>query len=243
MTDVWAHRGATEHAPENTIAAFHAAIELGVAGIELDVQRTRDGVLVVIHDEQVERTSNGHGKVANLTFDELRAFDFSHGHRSHRGIRIPTLQEVLDLVAPTDVLLNVELKNGIELYPGMNLEVAELAERCGLADRLLYSSFNHYSLAELRGRVAPSQLGLLYSDGLYEPWHYAKRFGAGAIHPNVLIPLNDAGLVHHCHDAGIAVNVWTVNEEPDIALLAGLGVDAIITDAPERARQIITAHR
>ncbi|HMR50438.1 MAG TPA: glycerophosphodiester phosphodiesterase [Arachnia sp.] len=241
MTQVWAHRGATEYAPENTIAAFAQAIELGASGIELDVQRTRDGVLVVIHDEQVQRTSNGRGKVVDLTFDEVRALDFSHGRDGHRGTRIPSLQEVLDLVAPTQLVLNVELKNGVEFYPGMAFEVVDLAERSGMADRLLYSSFNHYSLAELRGRVAPSQLGLLYSDGLYEPWHYARRFGAGALHPNVIIPLHDPDLVGRCHDAGIAVNVWTVNEEPHIAFLAELGVDAIITDVPDRARRVLGA--
>lgn len=238
MTQIWSHRGATEYAPENTLQSFEKAVHLGVSGIELDVQRSRDGVLVVIHDETVDRTSDGTGKVAELTFDELLRFDFSRGIPSFQRTQIPSLDEVLDFLAPTDVTINIELKNGIEPYPGLPLETASIVEQHGLAERVTYSSFNHYGLAELRRSVPSRQLGLLYVEWLWEPWRYAREFGAGAVHPG-LPALTDPDLVRRCHAAGVAVNVWTVNQDSDIARLAKLEVDAIITDRPELALRVL----
>lgn len=233
MTEIWAHRGATEFAPENTLPAFAKAIQLGAKGTELDVQRTRDGELVVIHDETVNRTSNGRGAVVNLTLDELRTLDFSNGYAEHAGVQIPTLREVLTLFAPTSMRVNIELKDSVEFYPGMGLEVADLVDELGMAEQVLYSSFNHTSLAGLRGRVPAAQLGLLYEGVLYEPWAYATSFGAGAIHPSGY-SLRYPDLVHDCHEAGIVVNTWTVNDPQHIVAMAEMGIDAIITDFPDR---------
>lgn len=239
MTEIWSHRGVTEYAPENTLPAFEKAVELGVAGIELDVQRTRDGELVVIHDETVDRTSNGSGAVVDLVLDEIRALDVGDGRSGYGGLTVPTLREVMELLAPTGVRLNVELKDSIEPYPGMGLEVRSLATQCGMADRILYSSFNHYSLATLRGRVGREQLGLLYAEVLHEPWRYAIDFGAGAVHPGMAAAAYTPDLVAICHSLSIAVNVWTANDEAHIARLAALGVDVIMTDFPERAQRIV----
>ena len=112
MTKIWAHRGASAYAPENTLPAFKMALDQGAHGIELDLQRTVDGVLVVVHDETIDRTSNGFGRVADLTLDELRRCDFSNGFIGHRNVRIPTLTEVLELIAPTDATLVVAARAG-----------------------------------------------------------------------------------------------------------------------------------
>ena len=119
MTAIWAHRGASAYAPENTIPAFEQAIEMGADGVEFDVQRTSDGQLVVIHDETINRTSNGFGRVVDLTLEQLRLCNFSNGFVGHRKVQIPTLREALDLLGPTGVRINIELKNSVELYPGM----------------------------------------------------------------------------------------------------------------------------
>lgn len=222
--------------------AFELAIEMGADGVELDVQRTADGKLVVIHDETIGRTSNGIGKVVDLTYDELRTMDFSNGFAGRRNTRIPLLREVLELFKPTGLLVNVELKNTIELYPGLELDALACVDDAGMRDQVLFSSFNHFSLANLRGRVAPENIGLLYSDGLYDPWNYATWFGAGALHPGY-VALQQPNYMWLAHERGIKINVWTVNND-DIAInLAKLGVDAVITNFPDRVAEAVRGPR
>ena len=155
MTAIWAHRGASAYAPENTIPAIQQAIEMGADGVELDVQRTIDGQLVVIHDETINRTSNGFGRVADLTLEQLRLCNYSNGFVGHRKVQIPTLREVLELLEPTRLRINLELKNSIELYPGMENDALAIVQDAGILHRVLFSSFNHFSLANLRGTVPP----------------------------------------------------------------------------------------
>lgn len=234
MTAIWAHRGSSAYAPENTIPALKLAIEQGADGVEFDVQRTVDGHVVLIHDETINRTSNGFGRVADLTLEQLRLCDFTNGFVGFRHVRIPTLAEALEVLAPTDLVINIELKNNVELYPGMEDDVLRIVQQAGLLDRVIISSFNHFSLANLRGRVAPENLGLLFSDGLYDPWSYARWFGAGHLHPHRLA-LKQPNFMWLCHEAGIKANVWTVDDERDVEELTRLGVDAIITNFPDRA--------
>ena len=238
MTRIWAHRGASAYAPENTLPAFQLALQMGADGVELDVQRTADGQVVAIHDETINRTSNGFGRVVDQTLEHLRQCDFSNRFAGRRNVKIPTLREVLDLFRGTSVTVNIELKNTIVLYPGLEDDVLRIVQDAGMLDQILISSFNHFSLANLRGRVAPGQLGLLMSDGIYDPWKYAKWFGAGAIHPHYLA-LQHPNFVWLCHEEGITVNAWTVNKDDDARWLAGLGVDAVITNLPDRIIEVL----
>lgn len=234
MTEIWAHRGASGDAPENTLPAFELAIEQGADGIELDLQRSADGHLVVIHDETIDRTSDGSGKVAALTLEELRRFDYGNGMPGFEGTVIPTLREVLELLEPTRLTINIELKNSVELYPGMEAEAKALVEEFGLAHRVIYSSFNHYSLRSLRSMSAEARLGVLYSDGMVDPWVYASYLGVDAIHPPYQV-LQVPGVVDECHARGVWVHPWTVPVDQTGAV-ASLGVDAIITNHPGQAR-------
>lgn len=233
MTAIWAHRGSSAYAPENTIPALKLAIEQGADGVEFDVQRTVDGHIVLVHDETINRTSNGFGRVAELTLEQLRLCDFSNGFVGFRNVRIPTLAEALEVLAPTNMVINIELKNTIELYPGMEDEVFRIVQQAGVLERTIISSFNHFSLANLRGRVGPQNLGLLFSDGLYDPWSYAVWFGAAHLHPNRLA-LKQPNFMWLCHEAGIKANVWTVDDEREMEEMAALGVDAIITNFPDQ---------
>lgn len=149
MTKIWAHRGACADAPENTLPAFQLAFDQGADGVELDVQRTRDGVLVICHDETIDRTSDGSGAISELTFDQLRRLDFSNGRNGYARVPIPTLAEVLDLVRGTDKVVDIELKNSVVRYPGMEEQVDALVAGFGLTDQVWYSSFNHLSLLHL----------------------------------------------------------------------------------------------
>lgn len=235
VTETWAHRGASAYAPENTLPAFEEAVSFGVAGVELDVQRTADGAIVCIHDESVMRTSNGVGKVVDLTLEELRRCDFSNGFPGRRNVKIPTLAETLDVFRGTAMTVNLELKNSIELYPEMEHQVLKVVQEAGMLDQVIFSSMNHYSIANLRGQVAPELLALILTDGIFDPWQYATWFGAGAIHPHRLA-LRIPHYVWLAHEAGIKVRAWTVDDDAEAIALAKVGVDAVITNFPDRIR-------
>ncbi|MGL4831376.1 MAG: glycerophosphodiester phosphodiesterase [Propionibacteriaceae bacterium] len=226
-TAVWGHRGASGYAPENTVAAFELAAAMGADGVELDVQLSADGQVVVIHDETLDRTTNAHGPVQDFTAAQLAATD------TGRGAGVPLLDEVFALLKPTRLLINVELKNSVELYPGMEQLVVDLIDAYDMQERVVVLSFNHYSLATVR-ELAPLPLGVLSTDLMYEPWQYAKTVGAAALHPHWKL-LRLSGYVEQAHAAGLRVHPWTVNEPDDIAWVVAQGVDALITNYPDRA--------
>jgi len=237
MTQVWAHRGASAYAPENTLPAFELAIEQGADGIELDVQLTRDDEVVAIHDETLERTTTGNGWVAAHSLEALRLLDASAGDERFAGTRIPTLAEVLALAKGTGMRVNIELKNSRIRYKGLEERVLEVVAAHDVADQVVLSSFNHYSVRHLRSLAAEATLGALYSDPLFKPWRYAAKLGVDALHP----PLRSTGrkLVERSHEHGLAVHVWTVNDADDLRRMIRIGVDAVITNHPDMARSYV----
>jgi glycerophosphoryl diester phosphodiesterase len=239
MTTVWAHRGASAIAPENTLAAFRLAHELGADGVELDVQLSADGHVVVIHDETLDRTTSGKGPVCRRTLEELRALDASYGWEGFLGERMPVLDEVLELLGPTGMTINIELKNSVEPYPGLEQAVVGLVAAAGVADKVIYSSFNHISATELARSSQPSAVGLLFSDILAEPWSYAERRDVSALHPHWRYVDFVPETVERCHAAGLAVNVWTVDSPSTARRLADLGVDAVISNCPDEVRAVL----
>ena len=235
---VWAHRGASGYAPENTLPAFQKAFQMGADGIELDVQMTKDGELVVCHDETIGRTSNGSGWIKDKTLAELKSLDFSCGQKDFAGVTIPTMREVFELLAPTDMIINIELKTGIVFYLGMTKKLLELTSECGFSDRVIYSSFNHYTIKHIREIAPEAKLGFLYADGTIDMPSYAIKHGVQALHP-ALYNIQFPGFIEECRQRGLAVNVWTVNEEEHLGLCCKAGVDAIITNYPDKAFEII----
>ncbi|MFB5677955.1 glycerophosphodiester phosphodiesterase [Paenibacillus terreus] len=236
----FAHRGASGTCPENTMAAFRRALELGATGIETDVQRTRDGRLVLIHDEYLLRTTGDERLVEEVTVEEVRELDAgSWFGEAFKGEKLPFLEELLDLVSGTDIILNLELKNSIRPYSGMEEQVIAAVKKAGLEEQVLISSFNHYSLAECK-KIAPEiQTGVLYIEGLYQPWEYARTFGATALHPykEAVTP----EWVAAAAEAGIVYNPFTVNEAEEMKSLIAAGVNGIITDYPELLHELLTA--
>lgn len=233
-----AHRGASRQAPENTMAAFRRALELGAGGIELDVHLSADGHLVVTHDEQVDRTSNGKGLVRDKTFGELKALDFgSWFSPEFKDEKIPELEEVLRLIANCDGLLNIEIKNGPIFYPGIEKAVADAVVQYKLTQRTIISSFNHYSLVEIRKINPEIKTAPLYMAGLYEPWEYARKIGACAIHPLFynIVP----EVMKGCKLNSIMVNPFTVDQPEHIKAMVAAGVDGIITNVPDIALNIV----
>lgn len=233
-----AHRGASKQAPENTMPAFKKALELGAGGIELDVHFSSDGHLMVTHDEIVDRTSNGKGFVKDKTFKELKSMDFgSWFSPEFKNEKIPELEEVLELISGWDGLLNIEIKNGPVFYPGIEQAVVQKIEKFKITDRIIISSFNHYSLAEVSRLNPEIKTAPLYMAGLYEPWEYAHRLGACAIHPLFynIVP----EVMKGCKMNGIMVNPFTVDQPEYIKAMAAAGVDGIITNVPDIALKIV----
>lgn len=213
--------------------SFRLAVAQGAEGIELDVQRTADGVLVVCHDERVTRTSNGKGRIEKQTYDELAALDFSYLNPELGRVVIPTLDEVLDLVRATGVTLNIELKNSVVRYKGMEADVVAAVRNAGVEDQVLYSSFNHRSVRKLADKGLST--GVLFGEVLADPEIYAKSLGAVALHPGVSVVRLDKRLVERAHQAGLRVHVWTVDQPKQLDRMFALDVDAVMTNRPARA--------
>jgi glycerophosphoryl diester phosphodiesterase len=234
----YAHRGASGYFPENTMLAFEKAIELGADGIETDVQMTKDGELVLIHDELVNRTTNGIGLVKDYRYEDLSKLDAGTGFNERfRGEKIPTLEELLTFAKEKNILLNIELKTGIVLYPGIEEKLIALIYQYELQDKVILSSFNHYSMVHCKEIAKEIKTGLLYMAGLYEPQVYCKFTGADAIHP-YFYSINKE-IIDKVKKEGILVNPWTVNDEPTMINLIKAGVDGMMTNYPDKLSSVL----
>ncbi|MBQ8973838.1 MAG: glycerophosphodiester phosphodiesterase [Clostridia bacterium] len=242
MQVIYGHRGASGYAPENTLEAFELAAKMGVAGVELDVHIAKDGELVVAHDERIDRVANGTGLICEMTTAELKKFKFNNTHPEYEKATIPTLREVYELLKPYGLKINAELKNGRIDYPGLEEKCIKLADELGMTDSVLYSSFNHYSMLRVKKIDSSLPCGLLYDCFLIEPWEYAKKLGANAIHPH-FSELQVAGEVEKAHALGLAVNVWTANDEQDIRNSIQAGADIIISNYPDRALKVLESYK
>lgn len=235
MALIYAHRGASAYAPENTLEAYRMALDMGADGVELDVHLSKDGELVVIHDIGLERTTGVQGRVCDFTLEELKKMDASNGMEAYRGVKIPTLREVYELMQPAGAMVNIEIKTTDCFYPGIEEKLLQLEREMGMEGLTVYSSFNHYTIARLRELDPNVKLGLLYMSGLYEPWNYAKQVGAQYIHPffpSLLVP----GLAAGCMENGVGINAWTV-DDPGMMELCLRGGANIITNVPDIAVQ------
>lgn len=237
MTKVFAHRGASGYAPENTLEAFALAGEQGAQGIELDVQLTKDGEVVVIHDETIDRVSTGEGAVRDYTLEELRRFSFHNHKKEYEGVQIPTLREVLEQVKPGGMEVNIELKTGIYWYPGLEEKTVELVKAAGMENRVIYSSFNHYSVQKILELDAEAETAYLYSDVLLNVENYAKNTGVCGLHPAVY-HLKMADFLESYRRSGLKVRVWTVNDEADMRQFIEKDLEAVITNYPDRALRV-----
>lgn len=229
----YAHRGASGYCPENTMAAFEEAIALGATGIETDVQMTKDHRLVLIHDESLFRTTGKQRMVKELTFAELKKLDAGRWfHRKFRGETVPALEDLLDFVRQKDIMLNVELKNGLIFYPNIEERLIGLIRRYGLSERVVISSFNHYSVARVKQLAPEMKTAILYASGLFKPWTYARRIGAKALHAHhsTVTP----NLVDEARQNDVIYTPYTVNQPYEMERLLQAGVEGIITNYPDR---------
>lgn len=239
-TKIFGHRGSAGTHPENTMISFKEAARVGADGIELDIQMTKDGVIVVIHDETVKRTTNGKNKgwVKDYTLKQIKKMDVSYKFKDKYGIcEIPTLEEVFDWAKSNQLLINVEFKTGLVSYKDIEEKTLKMISDCGLENRIVLSSFNHYSLVKCRRISSTIDLAILYMEGLYEPWDYAKRLTTNGIHP--YHQTINKEIVEESKHNGIAVRPFTINDEKKMKQFIDFGCSAIITDYPKKALALI----
>jgi glycerophosphoryl diester phosphodiesterase len=228
-----AHRGASAATPQNTLAAFRKAMELGADGVELDVRLSADGVPVVMHNFAVDETTDGTGQVTDKTLAELKELDASSKFAPEfAGERIPTLAEVFE-VLEGKLLVNVELKDIRPKGVGLEASVVEVVRKYGMEKKVLFSSFHPFTLRRMRPLAPEIPSGLLYAHGLTI---YLRRAWLApftpheARHPD--FAMVDERLVKWCRARKLRVNVWTVNDPAEMKRLIALGVDGIITGVP-----------
>ncbi len=234
MTQIFAHRGYSASFAENTMGAFVEAEKARADGIELDVQLTKDGEIVVIHDEKVDRTTSGKGFVKDFLYKDIRKLN-----ANNKGVKkesIPSLSEVLEWLKTNKLLCNIELKNGLIAYEGMEEKVIQQVREHGLSDRIIISSFNHYSIVYCY-RLAPEiETAPLFIEGIYMPWIYSQSIKAKGIHPKHSAMSDN--IIKNTMENGIAVRPYTVNKDADMHRLFNLNCTAIITDDPVKAFKI-----
>ena len=233
---VIAHRGASGYAPENTLIAFQKGLEFGADMLELDIQLSREGEVVVIHDHTLDRTTNGTGYVKDYSVKELKQFDAAKRFEAYRGETIPLLQEVFDLVK-NRATLAIEIKNCPIIYPEIEQKLVQLIEKNAFVEHILVISFYHPSLKEIKRLNPDIPTGILYVGALLEPWAAAETVGANALHPHY--EYTTAAMVVEAHQRNYLVHPWTINRATDMEKWVSCGVDGIATDYPDTLAGII----
>jgi glycerophosphoryl diester phosphodiesterase len=239
---IFAHRGSSAYAPENTLAAFELALQQAADALELDAKLTADGEVVIIHDQTLLRTTGQPGIVRECTLAEIQKLDAgSHFDIAFKGERIPTLENLFEKVGDR-ALYDIELTNYASLTDPLPEKVAALVQRYGLADRVLFSSFNPLALIRVRRRLPRCSIGLLARPARLGRWARSwlgTLLGYQALH----IAKVDASLeiVTSTHHRNKRLHVYTVNDSVELASLFKMGVDGIFTDDPPLARRILAS--
>ncbi len=251
---LFAHRGASLKAPENTLPAFCLAEGWGVPYLELDVRSSRDGQIVVIHDDTLERTTNGRGKVGAHTLDELKKLDAGYHFSSSggssfpfrgKGVCVPTLEEVLQACPRAKVVIEIK-----QAEPPIEERVLDIVGRCGRQADVLLASAHDRVLKRVRG-LAP-QIATSFAAG--EVGEFIERVYAAGIDgytppaPALQIPPEHQGLplvtpetIRAAHALGVEVHVWTINDPQEMWRLLELGVDGMMSDDPEKLQETVEA--
>jgi glycerophosphoryl diester phosphodiesterase len=228
-----AHRGASGNFPENTRLAFEEAIEAEADMIEMDCQLTRDGHIVVFHDERLKRTAGVSGNLRSKSLEQLKQLDVGQWKKkSFRGERVLTLEEVLAIiVGKVDLCLDIKQFNGSQ--PGIEIKLLFILSHYDYLDQTIFSSFNYQSIDRVRDFAPEARIGVIYANGIKEdPFIAAERLRASSIHVQKEVATRD--FLDRAWEAGLDVHVWTVNNVHEIEKFASLGVQGIVSDYPKR---------
>jgi glycerophosphoryl diester phosphodiesterase len=234
---VIAHRGASGHAPENTMAAFERAVELGVVFIETDLHLTRDARFVAIHDESLERTTNGRGKVSDFTLAELRRLDTGLWYdRQYMGQRILTLEDILEFGRKRDVVFYLEVK--YEAAWGMHHALVGALQKEQDAARTIVISFDASTIESVRKLDASIMTGLLIDEGSQtDAVRKALDVGARQLCPHARLVTHE--FVEQTHRADLLLATWTVDDPEEMRRVISVGADGVMTDFPDRLMAVV----
>ena len=239
---IFAHRGASGDYPENTILAFNKALSLNIYGIELDVHKSKDGHLVVIHDEDIQRTFKGKGLVMKHTLSELKKFDCrKFEFIKNLDCKIPTLREVFELIKDTDIILNIEAKTDLIHYD-LEQDVLDLIKEYNFEDKVLIFSFNHKCINLFKSLDNKLKYGALYdSEKDYESEanivEHAKKLGVYSL--NLSKDLVTKEIVNLAHENKLKVFVYTVNDPIIMRKMIKYNVDGVFSDYPDLMNEVI----
>ena len=232
-----AHRGASGRYPENTRLAFTKAIEAGADMVELDCQMSRDGHVVVFHDEQLRRTAGIRGALSSKTLDQLKTLDIGRWRKkSFAGERILTLEEVLDVLAGK-VDLCLEIKNYPKSLPGIELKVLFILSHYDYLDRTIVASFDYRCLSRIRELAPEAAIGIIFGSSVkQDPLEAARQLAARSLHVQKKLATRE--FLAAAWEEGLDVHVWTVNELRDMEAFASMGVQGMISDFPDRLTRL-----
>ncbi len=238
------HRGAMGHAPENTFSSFDEGRHMGAEFVECDVHLSKDNEIIVMHDESVDRTTNGAGLIKNLKLSQIKKLDAGSWYsKKFKGERVPTLKELLEWARHKTALnkyqmgVAIEIKNEPVNYPAMAEKLVQAVNEAGMGARVVVISFDHDVLKQIKKIDPKIATGILYSEPLKNPIQRAIDVQADALFPRRT--LITQSLVQKAHQKGLAVATWTVNEVPEMKRLLACKIDAIATNFPDRLNKII----
>jgi glycerophosphoryl diester phosphodiesterase len=241
-TKIYGHRGCKGSYPENTLLSFYHAILQGVDGLELDVHLTKDGEIVVIHDELLDRTTDGRGFIKDYHLQEIKQFsagikfsDYERYEDSWMLETVPTLKEVLELLAPFDIELNIELKTNLFTYEGIEEKILSVVKEYGNHRKVVYSSFHLPTILRIKELDKSANIAWLLNQPILNPRDYLETLKLESLHVNKSIILKDQENWKHLKES---IRIWTVNDVNDLRKLIEMNVETIITDFPEEALSI-----
>ncbi len=237
---IFAHRGASGNYPENTLLAFQKAIEEGADGVEFDLHRTKDGILVVHHDFDLKRTAGVPLVIGETDYTALAKYDLGIWKGNYPKQILPTLDEVLAVFRDTDLMINIELKAGSSIYPGIEAELLDVLQAESRPERFVLSSFDHPALMTLRALGSPYPLGVLTEARWIAPWVYVETHDFQTYHPNH--QTLDPETVKELKIRGISIYTYTVNNRNAAKRLQSLGIDGIITNKPAELRNQLNSN-
>ncbi len=240
MTMIFAHRGFSGYYPENTMLAFQKTAEETTAdGIELDIQLTKDGEIVIMHDEKLDRTTNGSGWLKDYTLTELKTLSVGINVKGFFPRQtIPTLREYFDWLRTTKLITNIELKTSVFEYEGIEEKLIAMVKEYGLEEQIWYSSFNHYTIANIKKLMPEAKCGLLMDTWLMNVGSYAAEMEAATVNASSYFCCKE-GIAADLHAHGIGLQAWTPNDAELMQKLINAGVDTLITNFPNIAAEIV----
>lgn len=229
---IYAHRGFSGKYPENTMLAFEKAVEVGCDGIELDIQITNDNVVVIFHDESINRTTDGKGFIRDYTYNELEKYNAAFLYGKKYGFEpIPTLDNYCKWVKDKNIITNIEIKSGVYYYENLEKEAVSIVKKYEIENQIIFSSFNHMSLIKVKDIDSSLKCAALVKLPFGNVGFFCNQSGFEFYHPSFDILTDE--VAEECKKAGISINVWVIDNLKQLEQLEKWSCSGVITNYPD----------